>query len=368
MTDAPGAAEGTAFARIPIGLPVDPMLCKAVPAIPAADSVEGGLHYEPKWDGFRCLVVRDGDEVALDSRGSKPLTRYFPEVVEHVRRLLPDRVVVDAEIVVRSGRRGGQHLDWEALAQRIHPAASRINKLAEETPAELVLFDLLAIGDDDLMARPFAERRARLLEVTAGIPDADPIHVTRATTDEALAAQWFEQFEGAGLDGVIAKPLAHPYAPGKRTQFKIKHVRTCEVVLWGYRVHKSGQGIGSLLLGLYDDAGNLRPVGGASAFSNAYRVELQELLQPIVQRDDAGEPVKAQGERSRFTAPDKDTSVTLLNPELVAEVKFDQLEGDRFRHAAQFLRWRPDRDPTDCLLSQIDRPIAYDLDAILGQD
>lgn len=354
------------FARIPIALPVDPMLCKAVPTILNPDAVTGGMLYEPKWDGFRCLVIRDGDDVALDSRGAKPLTRYFPEVVDAVRRCLPDRIVADAEIVVRSGRRGHQHLDWSALTQRIHPAASRINRLATETPGELILFDLLALGDDDLMAWPFAERRRRLLDATAHLGPADPIHVTRTTDDPGLAASWFERFEGAGLDGVVAKPAADPYVPGKRTMFKIKHARTCEAVVWAYRVHKSGQGVGSLLLGLYDDDGNLRPVGGASAFSNAYRLELIDLLEPLVVRDAEGQVVTGEGERSRFSGA-KDMTFIPLEPELVMEVRFDQLEDDRFRHAAQFVRWRPDRTPESCLLSQIDRPVAYDLDAVLGK-
>ncbi len=360
MTDAP-------FARIPIPLPIDPMLCKAVPSIPLPDA-PGALLYEPKWDGFRCLVIRDGDEVALDSRGSKPLTRYFPEVVDAVRRLLPEVVVADAEIVVRSGRRGHQHLDWEALSQRIHPAESRINRLAGETPAELVLFDLLALGADDLTARPFGERRAALIAATGHLTDDDAIHVTRATDDPQLAASWFERFEGAGLDGVVAKPTDAAYAPGKRTLFKIKHTRTCEAIVWGYRRHKSGQGVGSLLLAVYDDDGNLRPVGGASAFSNAYRLELIDLLEPLVIRDAAGAAETFEGARSRFTAAGKDMTVVRLEPQLVCELRFDQLEGDRFRHNAQFLRWRPDRTPESCLLSQIDRPLAYDLDAVLGAD
>lgn len=352
------------FERVPIALPVDPMLCKAVPTIPVG-SAPGDLLYEPKWDGFRCLVIRDGDDVQLDSRGSKPLTRYFPEVVDAVRRLLPPVIVADAEIVVRSGRRGHQSLDWDALTQRIHPAESRIKRLASETPAELVLFDLLALGDEDLTGRPFRERRAALLTATASMTEGDPIHVTRTTDDPELAASWFEHFEGAGLDGVIAKPAREPYAQGKRTMFKIKHSRTCEAVAWGYRVHKSGQGVGSILFGMYSD-GQLIPVGGASAFSNAYRLELVDLLAPMVQRDSDGEPVRWAGERSRFTASDKDVSMVVLEPELVAELRFDQLEGHRFRHNAQFVRWRPDRTPDSCLLDQVDRAPAYDLDDVLG--
>ena len=216
------------------------------------------------------------------------------------------------------------------------------------------------------MGLPLRERRARLLAATASLTGDDPIHVTRTTDDPELAEAWFAEFEGAGLDGVVAKPADAPYAPGKRTMFKIKHARPCDAVAWGYRVHKSGTGVGSILFGLYDEDGQLRPVGGASAFSNAYRVELIDLLAPMVQRDDNGDPVRWAGDRSRFTAADKDTSMVVLEPELVAELKFDQLEGDRFRHNAQFVRWRPDRTPESCLLSQVDRPLAYDLDDVLG--
>ena len=228
----------------PVDLPVSPMLAKAVKEVPAADSVAGGLVYEPKWDGFRCLVLRDGDEVELASRGSKPLTPYFPEVVENVRRLLPEKCVVDAEIVVRSGPRGEERLQWEHLSQRIHPAESRIRKLSQETPAELVCFDLLALGDESLMDLSFKERRARLEKALTKLKDDDPIHLTQVTTDADVARDWFERFEGAGLDGVVAKPLEQAYAPGKRTMLKIKHHRTADAVVYGYRVHKSGQGVG----------------------------------------------------------------------------------------------------------------------------
>nr|WP_218880248.1 ATP-dependent DNA ligase [Kineosphaera limosa] len=349
---------------MPIELPVSPMLAKAVASVPAADSVPGGLIYEPKWDGFRCIVLRDGDEVELASRGAKPLTRYFPEVVEAVREYLPQQCAIDAEIVVRSGSSGAQRLQWEALSQRIHPAASRVAKLSQETPAELVCFDLLALGQESLLHEPFRERRARLEAVLAPLPDGAPIHLTRATRDADEARDWFERFEGAGLDGVVAKPADRPYEPGKRTMLKIKHKRTGDAVVTGYRVHKSGQGVGSLLLGLYGDDGRLFNVGGIAAFTAKRRLELVEELEPLVVRDDDGHVAHAETDRSRFSSA-KDVSYVPLRPERVVEVAFDQLEGWRFRHAVTFLRWRPDREPTSCTIDQIDRAPAYDLGEVL---
>ncbi len=351
--------------RLPIDLPVTPMLAKAVSEVPVAD----GLVYEPKWDGFRCIVLRDGDEVELSSRGSKPLTRYFPEVVDDVRRLLPERCAVDCEIVVRSGEPGAERLDWERLSQRIHPADSRIRKLAKETPAELVAFDLLALGDDDLMGMPFADRRARLESALGHLAPADPIHLTRVTRDPALAREWFERFEGAGLDGVVAKASAAAYTPGKRSMLKVKHKRTAEAVVFGYRVHTSGQGVGSLLLGLYGDWQGeqvLIPVGGIAAFPMVTRRALIDELAPLVVHDDDGSVREAATARSRFSS-NKDVSFVPLRPERVVEVAFDQMEGHRFRHAVTFLRWRPDRDPQSCLLEQVDRAPAYDLADVLGK-
>lgn len=351
--------------QLPIEVPVTPMLAKAVRAVPAPDSVVGGLSYEPKWDGFRCIVLRDGDEVELASRGAKPLTRYFPEVVAAARRHLPSRCAVDAEIVVRAGEPGAQRLHWEALGQRIHPAASRVHKLSRETPAELVCFDLLGLGDRSYLDEPFSVRRAAL----EALFDDDaltgaPIHLTRTTTDAATAHDWFERFEGAGLDGVVAKPLDAPYSPGKRTMLKIKHARTAEAVVVGYRVHKSGQGVGSLLLGLYDEQRHLRGVGGIAAFTAARRLELIDELEPLVVRDESGEVAAAATDRSRFSSS-KDVSYVPLRPERVVEVAFDQLEGERFRHTVTFLRWRDDRDPLSCELAQIERAPAYDLDGVL---
>lgn len=323
------------------------------------------MSYEPKWDGFRCIVLRDGDEVELASRGSKPLTRYFPEVVEAVREHLPERCVIDTEIVVRSGEPGAQRLDWESLSQRIHPAESRVRKLSVETPAELVCFDLLALGDTAYVDEPFSERRAALEKALSGLSTDAPIHVTRTTLDPDTATDWFERFEGAGLDGVVAKPLAQPYTPGKRTLVKVKHSRTAEAVVIGYRVHKSGEGVGSLLLGLHDDEGRLFPVGGISAFTNTRRLELIDEMDPLVKRDEDGDVVRGETDRSRFSS-NKDVSFVALRPERVVEVKFDQLEGRRFRHAVQFLRWRPDREPESCTLDQVERAPAYDLSEVLS--
>jgi len=352
----------------PIDLPIQPMLAKAVDGVPAADSVPGGLVYEPKWDGFRCLIVRDGDEIELASRGSKPLTRYFPEVVEDVRRLVPEKCVVDAEIVVRTGPAGAERLDWENLSARIHPADSRIQKLSVETPAELVCFDLLALGEVSLLHLPFKDRRAWLEKALTGLSDSDPVHLTQVTRDIAVAQSWFERFEGAGLDGVVAKPLAQPYAPGKRTMLKVKHHRSADAVVYGYRIHKSGQGVGSLLIGLFadhDGQDQLVPVGGIAAFSNARRLQLVEEFAPLVRRDDDGNVLDAATDRSRFSSS-KDVSYVPVRAERVVEVAFDQMEGQRFRHAVTFLRWRPDREPASCRLDQVDRAPAYDLAEVLA--
>ena len=340
------------------------MLAKAVDGVPAHDSVAGGLSYEPKWDGFRCIVLRDGDDVQLASRGSKPLTRYFPELVDAVREHLPQRCAIDAEIVVRAGRPGAERLDWERLSQRIHPADSRVQRLSRETPAELVCFDILALGDDDLTAMPFGARRQRLESVLSALPADAPVHLTRSTIDAATARDWFERFEGAGLDGVVAKDLAAPYQQGKRVMLKIKHARTAEAVVLGYRIHKSGNGVGSLLLGLYDEDGTLYNVGGIAAFTDARRRELVDELAPLVVTDEQGDVVKGSTDRSRFSG-NKDMTFVRLRPERVVEVKFDQMEGPRFRHSVTFLRWRPDRDPASCTASQVDRPRGYDLGDVL---
>ncbi|GGE90308.1 ATP-dependent DNA ligase [Mycetocola zhadangensis] len=342
--------------------PVSPQLAKAIGAVPEPDSVDGGLSYEPKWDGFRAIIYFDGENVEIGSRGSKMLTRYFPELTDAFRRLLPGPCVLDGEIVVPQGAEGSQKLDWEALSQRIHPAASRVNLLAETTPAMFVAFDLLSQADEVLLDAPFSRRRSMLDDLFGALPH--PLHVTTTTTDVDLARRWLVEFEGAGLDGVVAKPLNAAYAPGKRLMLKIKHHRTADAVVVGYRVHKSGNGVGSLLLGLYTDDGVLLNVGGASAFSNARRLELIDELAPLVKRDTDGEIVSAETDRSRFSGS-KDVSYVPLEPTRVLEVQYDQMEGMRFRHTVQFERWRPDREATSCTFDQLDRPIAYDLDDVL---
>ncbi|KQQ11245.1 ATP-dependent DNA ligase [Rathayibacter sp. Leaf296] len=348
---------------LPFPLPIAPMLAKAVAGVPAQDSVAGGFSYEPKWDGFRAIVSVSDGVVEIGSRGSKPLTRYFPELVEALGRLLPDGCVVDGEIVLATGPDGAQRLDWDLLSQRIHPAASRVATLAAETPAMLVAFDLLAVDGRSLLEEAYSARRAALADLLEGVPH--PLHLGRSTDDEALARDWLERFEGAGLDGVIAKPLAAPYSPGKRTVLKIKHHRTADVVAIGYREHTSKPGVGSLLLGLYDDGGELRQVGGASAFSDARRIELVDELADAVERDESGDPVRGAGERSRFSGA-KDTSFVRLRPIRVLEVRYDQREGDRFRHTVQFERWRPDREARSCTFEQLEQPVAYDLHDVLG--
>lgn len=330
---------------------MEPMLAKAVKEIPLPDSVEGGLLFEPKWDGFRGIVSFDGETVEIGSRGSKPLTRYFPELVETFRRQLTEPCVLDGEIIVRSGER----LDWEALSQRIHPAESRITKLAGETPASFVAFDLLT--DPTL---PFSERRAALEDLTL----EPPLFRSQVTGDIDLARRWLSEFEGAGLDGVVAKPLAAAYAPGKRLMLKIKHQRTADVVAVGYRVHKSGSGVGSLLVGLFDEKGELLNVGGVSAFTDATRLALVDELEPLVVRDESGAALRGATERSRFSAG-KDVSFVSLEPTRVLEVRYDQMEGSRFRHTVQFSRWRPDRDARSCGFDQLEVPASYDLSKVL---
>jgi ATP-dependent DNA ligase len=342
----------------------EPMLAKLVAKVPDADAVEGGLSFEPKWDGFRAIVAVDPKgEVEIGSRGAKPLTRYFPELVAEFAAQLPPGTVVDGEIIVRVPSGTGERLDWPTLSQRIHPAQSRVDRLAAETPASFVGFDLLAEKGASLLDKPFSERRAALERVLAKVKA--PLHLSQTTQDAEVARRWLVEFEGAGLDGVIGKPLAAPYSPGKRVMLKVKHDRTADVVLTGYRIHKSGQGVGSLLLGLYDAEGRLIPVGGASAFSDARRLELIDELAPLVEKDDSGAVLTGEGERSRFSSS-KDVSFVRLRPERVLEVKYDQLEGWRFRHTVQFLRWRDDRDPKSCTYDQLEQPVAYDLSEVLA--
>lgn len=346
---------------MPYAIP-EPMLAKSVDRIPDPGATAGGLSFEPKWDGFRALVSWDGTDVEIGSRGSKPLTRYFPELVEAFARVLPEPCLLDGEIVIALGEPGSQRLDWDALTQRIHPAESRVRMLSEQTPAMFIAFDILARGERDLASEPFSVRRAQLVDLLRTVPS--PVHVTRATDDATLAARWLEEFEGAGLDGVIAKPLGQPYAPGKRTMFKIKHARTADVVALGYRVHKSGRGVGSLLVGLYTDEGQLVQVGGVAAWSDKRRLELVDELEPLVERDDSGAAITGESERSRF-ASGKDVSFVQLRPERVLEVRYDQLEKWRFRHTVQFVRWREDRDPRSCTYEQLETVRAYDVGGVL---
>jgi ATP-dependent DNA ligase len=348
--------------QTPVDLPLEPMLAKSMPQLPRSE--QGGRQwlYEPKWDGFRSIAYFDGTDVELGSRGSKTLTRYFPELVAALRDQLTGPCVLDGEIVVRRGEPGAERLDWEALSQRIHPADSRVRTLSVATPASFIAFDLLAIGDRSFLEEPFSTRRVALEELGSHV--ASPLHVTRATADGAEAERWFTEFEGAGLDGVVAKDTSEVYRPGKRVMVKYKHERTADVVVTGYRVHKSGAGVGSLLLGLYGADGALRSIGGVSAFSDARRLSLVDDLASIVKKDEHGETVRGEGERNRFSSS-KDTSFVVLEPVLVAEVRYDQMEGDRFRHTAQFLRWRPDRDPRSCTYEQLETPVAYDLERVL---
>jgi ATP-dependent DNA ligase len=346
--------------------PLAPMLAKPVATIPP------GQHYEPKWDGFRSIIFRDGTEVEIGSRNTRPMTRYFPEVVDAVRANLPDRCVIDGELVIVSHDKQG--LDFEALQQRIHPAASRIRLLAEETPASFIAFDLLALDDTDLRGQPLADRRAALDQALA--PAQAPVHLTPATRDLDLARRWFELFEGAGLDGILAKRLDLRYQPDKRVMSKIKHERTADCVVAGYRVHTaSPDAIGSLLLGLYDEAGTLASVGVVGAFPMAQRRALFTELAPLVTdftehpwtwaAQEAGIRTPRKGETSRWNAG-KDLSFVPLHPERVVEVRYDYMEGPRFRHTTQFVRWRPDRDPRSCTYAQLERPVRFTLDEVLG--
>ncbi|MYU03504.1 ATP-dependent DNA ligase [Streptomyces sp. SID8366] len=353
--------------ELPVMPPVKPMLAKAVARIPP------DMHYEAKWDGFRAIVFRDGAEIELGSRTGKPLTRYFPELVEALRERVPGRCVLDGEIVIaRDG-----HLDFDALTERIHPAASRVRTLAERTPASFVAFDLLALDDHSLLDVPLTDRRALLDRALAGA--TPPVHLAPATTDLAVAERWFERYEGAGLDGIVAKPLDLRYRQDERAMFKIKHERTADVVVAGYRLHKSGPVVGSLLLGLYDGQGRLQHVGVSAAFPMKRRAELVEELAPLRMADVAGHPWAAWAEEaahesdrlpgapSRWSGK-KDLSWVPLRPERVAEVAYDHMEnGQRFRHTARFRRWRPDRTPGSCTYTQLEEPVRYDLAEILGE-
>jgi ATP-dependent DNA ligase len=360
--------------RRPFDPPLEPMLAKASAGLPEGED----WLFEPKWDGFRAIVFRDGDDVLIQSRDLKPLDRYFPELHEPIVRSFPQRCVVDGEVVISSEG----ELQFESLLLRIHPAASRVKMLAEQTPASFVGWDLLALGDEDLQGVPQGERRARLEAAFAGVEP--PIHLTPATRDRALAADWFDRFEGAGLDGVVAKKLDAPYQPGKRAMLKIKHQRTADCVVAGFRWHKNGPGthVGSLLLGLYDDAGKLHHVGITSSFTWDKRAALVQVLEPLRENALEGHPWGEWAEWASMGAADasgqrlpgatsrwnrgKDLSWEPLRAEKVVEVAYDHLQGDRFRHATTFVRWRDDKAPADCRYDQLEETAAFEIARIFG--
>jgi ATP-dependent DNA ligase len=353
---------------LPVQPPLDPMLAKATEKVPDDPGV---WSYEPKWDGFRALVFRDGDEVVVLSRNGKDLGRYFPELLDSLRDELAPRCVLDGEVVVPREIDGRIRLDWESLSQRIHPAESRIRMLAEQTPAHFIGFDALATGDRSLLGEPFRERRQALVDL---VNEKQWCHVTRTTEDPELGTHWLTTFEGAGLDGVIAKRLDGKYVPGKREMVKVKHKRDADCVAIGYRIHKSGEGVGSVLLGLYRDDGELQMIGGAASFSVKDRIKMLADLEPLREGDQVND-----GEPSRWNSA-ADKRWIPVRPEKVAEVAYDQMEGNtvhgaglpatsghgqRFRHAVKFVRWRPDRDPRSCTFDQLDVPLNYDLSDVL---
>jgi ATP-dependent DNA ligase len=345
--------------QLPINPPLLPMLSKRVDSIPDGE----GWIFEPKWDGFRALVFRDGDEVFIQSRDEKPLNRYFPELLDPLRAVLPERCVLDGELVIAEGGR----LEFERLQLRLHPAASRVKLLASEMPASIVFWDVLCAGDRDLRAIPFVERRKELETLLARA--TPPIHITPATTDRSVADDWFRRFEGAGFDGVIAKPASGAYESNKRVMLKIKHERDCDCVVAGFRWHKGGEGklVGSLLLGLFDDAGALHHVGVCASFTAKKRSELVEFLAPYRENalanhpwklwaappQEEGSPQRKPGMKSRWSQG-KDLSWEPLRPDLVVEVAYDHMEGSRFRHTAQFRRWRTDKPTAGCTYAQLE--------------
>ena len=361
--------------NLPLSSPILPMLAKRVSELPAA----GDWFFEPKWDGFRALVFRDDDEIFIQSRDEKPLLRYFPELREPLAAQLPPRCVLDGEIVI--ARDGA--LDFEALQLRLHPAASRIQKLAVEMPASVVFFDVLGVGDDSLLEKPFAKRREILERLVMKGAPRPPLHITPVTRNRDVAADWFRRFEGAGLDGVIAKEASGGYAPNKRVMLKVKHERECDCVVAGFRWHKGGEdvSIGSLLLGLYDDAGHLEHVGVCASFTTAKRRELLEFLAPYRENALHGHPWRAwadadaaagnapmhrrPGVGSRWSTG-KDLSWQPLRPELVVEVAYDHMQGSRFRHTAQFRRWRSDKRPRDCTFAQLEVVPPHELSQIFA--
>ncbi len=351
---------------LPIREPISPMLAVSAPSVPIGPE----WSYEPKWDGFRCIVLRDGDDVELASRNERPLTRYFPELCESLRAELPHACVLDGEVVIA----GPEGLDFDALLQRIHPASSRVQELAARTPASFVAFDLLALGDEDLRTAPFVARRARLEEALRD--SAPPVHLTPLTSDPEIAGDWFARFEGAGLDGVVAKRRELAYVEGERVMVKVKHRRTADCVVGGFRRRKDDDSVGSLLLGLFDESGILHHVGVTASFTAAKRRALAEELAPYRLQPEANHPWSGSSEGSgsgrrpgtpsRWSAQ-KDLSFEPLRPELVCEVEFDHLQGARFRHAATFKRWRPDRAASSCGYSQIEAVVPAELSEVFGQ-
>ncbi|HZQ30410.1 MAG TPA: ATP-dependent DNA ligase [Mycobacterium sp.] len=344
---------------LPVQPPIEPMLAKAQAKVP---DDAGVWSYEPKWDGFRALVFRDGKELVLQSRNGKELGRYFPELLDALREETAAKCVLDGEVVVPREIGGRIRLDWESLSQRIHPAESRVKMLAEQTPAHFIGFDALAVGNKSLMDEPFRVRRQALAE---SVTEKQWCHVTRTTEDPELGAHWLTTFEGAGLDGVIAKRLDGQYFPGKREMVKVKHARDADCVAIGYRIHKSGEGVGSILLGLYRDDGELQMIGGAASFTVKDRLKLLKDLEPLRKGDD----LVYDGEPSRWNSA-ADKRWIPIRPEKVAEVAYDQMEGNgghgqRFRHTVKFVRWRPDRDPKSCTFDQLDVPLNYDLYDVL---
>lgn len=351
--------------ELPVNPPILPMLAKRVDQLPAA----GDWIFEPKWDGFRALIFRDGKEVMIQSRDEKPLNRYFPELIDPLLKQLPTKCVLDGEIVIAQK----SALDFDSLQLRLHPAASRVKMLSEQIPASIVFFDLLAEGKRDLRNTPFAQRRSKLESVLSSAKP--PLHLTPATSDFATASDWFRRFEGAGLDGVMAKPTQGTYESNKRVMLKVKHERECDCVVAGFRWHKKGEstGIGSLLLGLYDDSGRLQHVGVCASFTNEKRLELIEFLKPYRKNALATHPWKEwagadlasrmPGAQSRWSQG-KDLSWEPLRPELVVEVAYDHMQGDRFRHTAQFRRWRTDKKPTDCTFEQLEVVPPHELESI----
>jgi ATP-dependent DNA ligase len=358
----------TTAVRLPVMPPVKPMLAKAIYEVPRA----GGLLYEPKWDGFRCLVFRDGDDVELWSRTDRPLNRYFPEMVDALRAELPDRCVVDGELVVVTG----DGLDFDTLQLRLHPAESRVNMLAAATPASFVAFDLLALDDRDLTGEPFTERRRLLEGALAG--HHDRVRLTPVTADADVAEDWFRRFEGAGFDGVMAKPADAPYRQDKRDMLKVKHQRTADCAVAGFRMHKDGEGVGSLLLGLYDATGTLHHVGVAASFAAPLRRTLLADVEPL--RDHAIDDhpwrewavamahdgtTRMPGGLSRWNAT-KDLSWEPLRVERVVEVRYEHVLSGRFRHTARFVRWRDDKTPGSCTYDQLEAVAPAELSAIFG--